>query len=391
MPNFLLSIGLALVAFLGALMALWPKPTAPVETPVQATSTVAVIPVVPSVAPAPASPEVVPAAESKQEETITPKTAPATEPVKIPAPKKPTAPTTPTETPVATTTVPEPQPLPSSGNASFDTAAAHLRDALVNIVCYVPAGSGLHSISGSGVFVDTKGIIITNAHIAQYFLLGDRGASCTVRTGTPAQSRYKAALIYISPPWLQANANVLTQALPMGTGEFDFAFIAVTGSATKDPLPASFPAMPIASLPPAAGTSVVIGSYGAQFLQASQIESALFPTIVFGSVKDVYTFDTNTIDVFSLGGSAAAQEGSSGGGIVDINGSLIGTITTSTVQGSTDTRTLSAISSSYIRSEYARETGSLIDALFAQPISVSVQSFSMRIPTLESIITAQLN
>lgn len=390
MPNFLLSIGLALVAFLGALMALWPKPVTPVEVPVQATSTVAVIPTAPSVVPASGSPEAVTTAEPKQEAATTTKTAP-TQPVKTPAPKKSTTPSVPTEALAATTTAPEPQPLPSSGNASFDTAAAHLRDALVNIVCYVPAGSGLRSISGSGVFVDTKGIIITNAHIAQYFLLSDRGVSCTIRTGMPAQSRYKAALIYISPPWLQANSKVLTEALPLGTGEFDFAFIAVTASATKDPLPASFPAMPLASLPPAAGTPVVIGSYGAQFLQASQIESALFPTIVFGSVKDVYTFDTNTIDVFSLGGSAAAQEGSSGGGIVGIDGSLIGTITTSTVQGSTDTRTLSAISSSYIRSEYARETGSLIDALFAQPTSASVQSFSTRIPALESIITAQLN
>ena len=96
------------------------------------------------------------------------------------------------------------------------------------------------------------------------------------------------------------------------------------------------------------GTPVVIASYGAQFLEQSQVQSALFPTVVFGSVKDIFTFATNTIDVLALGGSAAAQEGSSGGGVSDAAGKLVGTITTSTTKGTTDTRSLSAITASYI-------------------------------------------
>jgi len=245
-------------------------------------------------------------------------------------------------------------------------------------------------MSGSGVIIDPKGIILTNAHIAQYFLLADRGVSCTIRSGSPAVNRYEANLVYISPAWLRANANVLTQTNPSGTGEYDFAFLAITKSKTPEALPSSFPFVPLATVPPASGTPVVIASYGAQFLESSQIQSSLFPTIVFGSVKDVFTFVSTTIDILALGGSAAAQEGSSGGGIAGIYGELVGTITTSTTQGTTDTRSLGAITASYIRSAYASETGQALDLLLAKSFSVSVIDFALQIPALESVLTAHL-
>ncbi len=254
----------------------------------------------------------------------------------------------------------------------------------------MPEGTSLHSISGSGVFIDSKGIILTNAHIAQYFLLANRNVSCTIRSGSPATKSYSAALIYISRAWLQANASVLTQSAPSGTGEYDFALLAVTKSATVATLPTQFPSLPLAQTPPQKDTPVIIASYGAQFLGSSQIQSALFPTIVFGSVKDVFTFAQNTIDVVALGGSAAAQEGSSGGGVANAFGELVGTITTSTIEGDTSTRSLSAITASYIRAEYASETGKALDLLLAEPTSVSVADFAPQISELESILTAHL-
>ncbi|MFA6408234.1 MAG: serine protease [Candidatus Paceibacterota bacterium] len=276
-------------------------------------------------------------------------------------------------------------PLPS-----FDATAGVLRAALVNILCYAPAGSGIHSTSGSGVFIDSKGIILTNAHVAQYFLLADRDVSCTIRSGSPAVDRYKAALIHISPTWIHANSTEITKTLSKGTGEYDFALLAITSSATRAALPSSFPSIPLAQTSPLTGAPVVIASFGAQFLSTSQIQSGLSPTIVFGSIKDVFTFGTDTIDVFALGGTAAAQEGSSGGGVADAEGSLTGTITTSTITGTTDTRSLSAITASYIRSEYARETGGSLQELLSKPTSVSVEEFEKEIPALESQITANI-
>ena len=301
-----------------------------------------------------------------------------------------------TVSPAASMPVPTPAPTPVIVSApvpdagALDRAASTLRAALVNIICYMPAGSGLHSISGSGVIVDAKGFILTNAHIAQYFLLADRGADCTIRAGSPAADRYDAALAYIPSAWLSENANVLTLAAPTGTGEYDFAILAVTKSATRDALPAEFPFISLAQTPPSAGTRVVIASYGAQFLESSQIQSALFPIIVFGSVKGVFTFKTNTIDVLSLGGSAAAQEGSSGGGVADASEMLVATITTSTVEGATETRSLDAVTASYIRATYAGVTGQALDLLFAKSPPTAAADFAPQIPTLEAIVTANL-
>ena len=302
----------------------------------------------------------------------------------LPQPKAP-----PTATP-ASAPIPAPQSSPVVDEAGLNAAATLLRSALVNIICYAPAGSKLSSISGSGVFVDPKGIFLTNAHIAQYFLLADRNVECTIRAGGPATDKYKAALVYIPTTWLKANSTVLTQTDPSGTGEYDFALLAVLKSVTSASLPSPFPSIPLAILPPNAGTPVVIATYGAQFLEASQIQSALFPTVVFGSVKDIFTFGNNTVDVLALGGSAAAQEGSSGGGVADSSGRLVGVITTSTTKGATDTRALDAITASYIRAAYASETGSPLDFLLSQPTATSIADFAQKIPDLASIITAQL-
>lgn len=293
-----------------------------------------------------------------------------------------------------TPTVAKNEPAPattSSGNLSLDASSSMLRKSLVNIICYAPSGGKLHSISGSGVIIDPKGIILTNAHVAQYFLLADRNVTCTIRAGSPAVDTYKAALMYLSPEWIRNNPTVLTTPEPIGTGQYDFALLAITGSGTGTPLPQSFPSIPLGQRAPAADTPVVIASYGAQFLNPGQVQSSLYPTIVFGSIKDVFTFTSTTIDVLSLGGSAAAQEGSSGGGVADASGQLIGTITTSTVEGQTSARTLSAISASYIRGEYATETGSAIDMLLAEPTATAVAEFATQIPSLEAILAAQLN
>lgn len=295
-------------------------------------------------------------------------------------------------TPVTSTpTTQAPTQSAEETNAELAVSASALRAALVNIFCYAPAGGSLHSISGSGVIVDPKGIILTNAHVAQYFLLADLGVSCVIRSGSPAKDSYIASLEYISPEWINANKNVLTEASPVGTGEHDFAFLAITKSSTTTTLPATFPYLSLSTMPPVASTPVGIASYAAQFISSNQISSDLFPTVVYGSIKNIFTFGTNTADVLALGGSAAAQEGSSGGGVADASNELVGTITTSTISGATDTRSLNAIAASYIRADYANETSQPLDFLLAESPSTAVANFAPQISSLESIITAQLH
>jgi hypothetical protein len=384
-----LLVGVAAVMFANSFTVVT---TAPATQPV-ASSTPAIVPTIP--VPQLAVPDLTTLASTTPIATSSLSVATSTPaPMKTPAPAKVTKTPTPKPAPAASTApAPTQTVLPSfsSGSVSLDTSASRLRGALVNIICYAPINGTLHSISGSGVIIDPKGIILTNAHVAQYFLLLDRGVDCTIRVGSPAVDAYTAQLIYISPKWIRVNSSVLTQASPTGTGEYDFAFLGITGSETSSPLPTTYPYIPLADLPAASGTSVVIASYGAQFLGASQVESALFPTVVFGSVKDIYTFALNTVDVLALGGSAAAQEGSSGGGVSDSSGKLVGTITTSTVEGETATRSLNAITASYIRGEYATEMGSPLDLLLAEPVSEAVSDFKPEIHLLEPILTAQLH
>ena len=380
MPRFTTYFGIAAALFVGIFVATVFGNVITFQTQItpNVSSTVSVLPIV--------EPEEVGATTSEQPQTT-------------PVSKKKSASPAPALAPVVLSPIEEittsinsiKTALSISENSSLDASASVLRAALVNIICYAPAGSRLRSISGSGIIVDSKGIILTNAHIAQNFLLSDRNVSCTIRAGSPAIDKYKASLIYIPSAWVSANAKILTETDPSGTGEYDFAFLAISKSTTRDELPSSFSSIPLATSPSNIGTPVVIASYGAQFLESSQIQSSLFPTIVFGSVKDVFTFATNTIDVLALGGSAAAQEGSSGGGVSNINSELVGTITTSTTKGTTDTRKLDAITSSYIRAAYASETGNALDFLLAQPTATSISNFAPKIPALESIITAQLH
>lgn len=351
----------------------------PVSVAPTASSTLSVVPAI--TLPPLAAPDLEPRETATTTEPI-PKKKSA--PIPEPLPKQKVEP------PSIPVVAPIPVPLASPWNAALDSSATALRAALVNIICYAPAGSRLRSISGSGVIINEKGIILTNAHIAQNFLLADHNVSCTIRAGSPAVDKYKASLIYIPSAWINANADILTEVNPSGTGEYDFALLAISKSATRDELPPSFPFIQLAVSPSNIGTPVVIASYGAQFLESSQIQSSLFPTVVFGSVKEVYTFVTNSIDVLALGGSAAAQEGSSGGGVADASGELVGMITTSTTKGSTDTRKLDAITASYVRSAYAGETGEAIDLLLATTTAASIAAFAPKIPELESVLTSNL-
>src|SRR3989344_8595044 len=52
---------------------------------------------------------------------------------------------------------------------SFDEINRKTREALVNIICTSRRGGAFNLISGSGVVIDPRGVILTNAHLGQYF------------------------------------------------------------------------------------------------------------------------------------------------------------------------------------------------------------------------------
>jgi len=295
-----------------------------------------------------------------------------------------TAPT-PSENPAPTPSYPVTPPAPSTKAPEEDEEAyvgdarAFTEGALVNILCYSTGSPLKKSISGSGVIIDSRGIIITVAHVGHYFLLEDYpeegNSDCIIRTGSPARDAYDAKLIYVSPDWVKDNASALAQTAPRGNGKNDFAFLAITESLTSRKLPKSFTAVPFASSEPEEGDRVGIGSYGAEFLTSKEIVSSLFPIIDDGEIADVYTFGTRETDVISIAGSKAAQSGSSGGGVVNTDGRFVGLISTSSLVGSTAKRTFYAITPEHIRTSFRADTAKNLDSYLRGDLETLIEAF----------------
>jgi S1-C subfamily serine protease len=276
----------------------------------------------------------------------------------------------------------------------LNSSGALMLKSLVNIVC-VSNDPAIPSISGSGVIIDSRGIILTAAHVAQLFLLqdylGTNKVQCLIRAGSPARRAYLAEPIYVSPLWIQQNPTTLTATSPSGTGENDFALLAITASATSTPLASSFPALPLVQGDPGDREPVAIGSYGAQYLSPDELNYSLYPILVFGDIQTRYTFDTKTVDLVSVEGSAASQEGSSGGGIVNASGELVGTITTSSIAGSIGTRSLNAVTINHMRRSFRGDTGQNFDSyLRNNSLSVLVAGFARQSQQLGQLLAQTL-
>src|SRR3989338_5130017 len=67
----------------------------------------------------------------------------------------------------------------SSENVFLESAASAKSEATVNLYCRIRAGRKQYISTGSGVFISERGIILTNAHVAQFFLLEQKGKKVT--------------------------------------------------------------------------------------------------------------------------------------------------------------------------------------------------------------------
>ena len=244
------------------------------------------------------------------------------------------------------------------------TYAQDPREALVNIYCTYSTERSIRTTTGTGFFINDNGVILTNAHVAQFLLLetiSDIGeTNCIIRTGDPAQDRFRAELLYLPPAWIQAHASTIVADVAFGTGERDYALLYVTESITRKPLPARFPALPIHTAPLTRSTlnqPIVVAGYPATSGSLDEIRFSLRPRRAETSVSNLYTFGSNLADLFSLRGSAVGEHGSSGGPALDRNGDVIGMITTRGDDTADGTGSLRAITISHIDRTIQEETG----------------------------------
>ncbi len=274
----------------------------------------------------------------------------------------------------------------STSPLSFDEINTVSRAALVNIFC-VPQGGSLRPISGSGILVNPRGVILTNAHVAQYVLLSQDprvNLSCFVRTGSPAAIHFKAHVLYIPSSWVHAHAQDINNPHPTGTGEHDYALLFITGPENGSTLPSSFPYLEpdVREAISFIGDSVLVASYPAE-LAGGSVQSNLFPVSSITQVAKFFTFEVGTPDVFSVGGVIGAQGGSSGGGVVNAWRRLVGVLTTTSDAATTAERDLRAISLFYIDTDLRAQTGQgLAEWLAKDPVIATADFSQNKLPAL---------
>ncbi len=299
-------------------------------------------------------------------------------------PKAATVPSHATTAPLVTQT-----PLPTKKASYRDPEAVNneLRQNLVNILCTTKGGGYFQPLSGSGIIIGGQGVILTNAHVAQFFLLRDYlvtdNVDCIVRTGSPATATYQATLLYLPPAWIAANANQIKGGEAVGSGEDDYAFLLITGRIDGSTQPPSFSNLLFTADTPDVGEPVVLDSYPAQFLGGNDIQTNLYASASVSTVQKLYTFSstTKTVDAVSLGNPIVSQSGSSGGPVARLtDGALFGIISTATAGTTTSSRELRAITLAHIdRSLAAYGQGGLVSFLTSGDLVEKANDFNTNI------------
>ncbi len=288
------------------------------------------------------------------------------------------------------------QSLKALSQGLNDTA----RSAVVNILCTTQGAGPVNPISASGVVIDPRGVILTNAHVAQYLLLKDFPTpgfvECVARTGSPATASYRLELLFLPPSWVVKNAQKIDDERPTGNGEHDYALLRVVEAVRPD-APSPLPYLPLVSESPLPGVAVLLAGYPAGFLGGTIIAQELYAASSNAVVGDVYTFNANTVDLFSVGGSILAQQGSSGGAVAvanaesDSGAALLGLIVTSSDGASTASRDLRALSTEYILRDFSAERGLTLSEFLALPLANEALRFvSASAPTLSALLIAEL-
>jgi hypothetical protein len=234
--------------------------------------------------------------------------------------------------------------------------------------------------------IDERGVVLTNAHVAYLYLLAGKDSnediSCAVRTGNPASTTYQAVPLYISEAWIHDNARNIAEDEFYGTGEHDYALLAITGgpNGTTAGIP-SFSALPLSNAPgtPTVASEVLVMAYPAEFLRGEDIRHDLYLTSDVGKVENQFTFMRTSPDLVTISGTILAQRGASGGAVVTKEGKLSGLVVTSTDAPDLKDRQLGAITISYINRDLEYQTDKNIREFLDTDLSSQADHFTKMI------------
>ncbi len=248
------------------------------------------------------------------------------EPTPLPAPpaKKP-------EPALKTTPPPPPAPSPAEESQakgppqelqlSDQEFYARFSRAVVQIFCTTPR----EIFAASGVIVNERGLVLTNAHVAEVIARAGE-ENCQARHGNPAE-RFAGITIIFSASTTQKIANT-------DVPERDIAFLRLVDS--REP----FAAAPVSFDLAERGSILLTLGYPSEFLQS--LTTSANSNLVFSLLRvDGYADldgDPATAEGYVSRGGIILQQGSSGTALFTRSGNLVGLIFATTKGNTTDDR-----------------------------------------------------
>jgi hypothetical protein len=231
--------------------------------------------------------------------------------------------------------------------------------------------------------------------VAQFLLLTSKreNARCVKRQGDPAESKYEADLLYISPAWIHANAALIDAKAPTGTGERDYALLYVT-KALHGTIPTVFPAARFdntALTRDSLGSDIFVAGYPAQIFMSEGPDASLVPKVARTTITNIFTFGGGDADLMAIGDSVVGEQGSSGGPVLSKKGVVEGLIVT---RGDTKDgeRSLRAITIPYINKTIREETGFDLATTLEGNIARRSEIFKKAlVPFLTSLLETELD
>lgn len=308
----------------------------------KSTTTVTIPPLVPFVPEVPKATSTKPVLTPPKPTPIVPPviTTPVVVPPVIVSPVVVTPPVTPK--PAATTT----KPLDLS-DIIPTTPKSTPESAVVRISCVKESGRSMELQNGSGVFVSSKGYILTNSHVA--FPVSEGNYDCIVTEAANPSVGYEPEVVYISEDWLDDFAAQMRRGvLPAHTGENDIAILRAKRSVNPAiPLPKAFPYIKISSSEPSVGDRIRTWGYPAA--RTGSLIDDLSNPIVSDSAKiaALYSFIGGGMDVIETTETSTARQGSSGGAILSNSGELVG-LTAAVLERNGDS-VITGLTMSYVR------------------------------------------